>query len=141
MQIPFRQYDFKIKRNLEKLYIFDIIRKKWLLLTPEEKVRQLWIHYLVFDLKYPLKRINVEKSFVIHQKIKRIDIIYFNQEGTPELIIECKKPDVTIDFKTLEQLLGYNAYFKAKRLIITNGNDHLGIEVIDNQIIALETLE
>jgi hypothetical protein len=141
MHVPFRQYDFKIKRNLEKHYIFDIIRKKWLLLTPEEKVRQLWIHYLIFDMHYPLKRINVEKSFSIHQKTKRIDIIYFNQEGTPELIIECKKPEVLIDFKTLEQLLGYNAFFKAKKLIISNGNHHLGIEVADNQIKALESLQ
>lgn len=140
MEIKFRQYDFKIKRNLDKQYIFDIIRKKWILLTPEEKVRQLWVHYLVFDLNYSKTRLNIEKSFTIHQRLKRIDIIYFDQNGVPELIIECKEPSIKIDFKILEQLLNYNAFFKAQKLLVTNGNQHIGMEVKDNEFVALEGL-
>ncbi len=90
MTIEFGKYDLQIKRNDEdKLIVYDIIRKKWIILTPEEQVRQIWLHYLVYDLNVSKTKIAVERGLKINDRKKRFDICVFGIEATPEILFEC----------------------------------------------------
>jgi len=82
-------YKFKIKNTKNKHTIFDIVRKKYVSLTPEEWVRQHLIHYLTKEKKYPISLIAIEKQLTINNLTKRTDILVFNSEGTPEIIVNC----------------------------------------------------
>ncbi len=106
--IPFRKYKFKVKELAEKKYIFDEIRKKYILLTPEEWVRQNILHYLIYDLKYNKNRIAIEKEFVVNKLKKRFDILIYNKDMSIFMLIECKAPKIKIDNKTAKQIFNYN---------------------------------
>ena len=117
-------YSFKIKSEDNRKYIFDEIRKKYLLLTPEEWVRQNFIKYLVKEKKYPQQLISIEMEFKISKLIKRCDIVVFNKSGRPNLIVECKSPSITINQNTFDQISDYNRHFNVNYLIVTNGFKH-----------------
>ena len=117
-------YSFKIKNRENKLYIFDIIRKKNVVLTPEEWVRQHFIHYLIDEKKYPISLMAIEKQLKINQLVKRTDILIFNNLGLPSIIVECKAPSVSISQDTFDQIARYNLKLKADFLIVTNGLEH-----------------
>jgi len=117
-------YSFKIKSEDNRKYIFDEIRKKYLLLTPEEWVRQNFIKYLVKEKKYPRQLMSVEMEFKIGKLIKRCDIVVFNKAGKPNMIVECKSPSITINQDTFDQISDYNRYFNVIYLIVTNGIKH-----------------
>ncbi len=117
-------YSFKIKNKENKLYIFDIIRKKNIMLTPEEWVRQHFIHYLIEEKKYPKSLIAVEKQLTINNLSKRTDILIFDNKGLPNIIVECKAPSIKISQNTFDQIARYNLKLKAKYLIVTNGLQH-----------------
>jgi len=123
-QLNFPQYDFKIRKQNNKWYIFDIIRKKYVLLTPEEWVRQHSLHYLINDKKYPESLIAVEKLLNINQTKRRFDIVVFDRQMQPEILVECKAPSIKIDQKTFDQANQYNWLLKAPYLILTNGLKH-----------------
>jgi len=104
-----------------KIHVLCLIRKKWLVLTPEEWVRQHVIAYLIHVKKVPLGSISVEKSLTYHQRLKRWDIATFDNEGNPSLLIECKQPKVPCSPEVLVQISTYQKIFQAKKLVITNG--------------------
>lgn len=117
-------YNFKIKSNENKYAIFDILRKKYVVLTPEEWVRQHIVHYLIYNKKYPLSRIAVEKKLSINNLTKRTDILVFNSKGVPEIIVECKAPSIKITQDAFDQIARYNLKLNANFLMVTNGLNH-----------------
>jgi hypothetical protein len=118
-------FDYKLKKAEGKLWIFDVIRKKYIVLIPEEWVRQHFVHYLIYHQQYPKALIRVEGGLNYNQLQKRSDIVVYDRAGLPWMIIECKSPDVPVTDKTVFQASTYNATLKAKYLIVTNGLRHL----------------
>jgi hypothetical protein len=129
MRINFGKYHFRIKKKGEQQFIFDIIRKKFVALTPEEWVRQHWIHYLIDDATYPRSLIAVEMNITVNELSKRCDIVVYDRSGKPCLIIECKSPDVKISQKVFDQIARYNLALQLKYLIVSNGKQHYGCEI------------
>ena len=117
-------YDFNIKQQGNKNYIFDIIRKKYVVLTPEEFVRQNFIHYLINEKKYPASLISVEHFLLINNLSKRCDIVLFNNVGKPLIIVECKSQKVKISQKAFDQIARYCMKLEVEVLILTNGIVH-----------------
>jgi len=123
-QLNFKQYSFRFKNRENKPLIFDVVRKKFMVLTPEEWVRQNTIQYLVKELNIPLSLINVEKQIKLHGTIKRYDIVTFNPDGSIHLIVECKADSIKISQDTFDQIARYNLVLKSTFLMVTNGMDH-----------------
>jgi hypothetical protein len=121
--IGFRYPDpaFRIKSEGGKDYIFDSFRKKWLVLTPEEWVRQNFLQYLVQVMKYPLSLIAVEKEFRFGEMNRRFDILIYNTHHQPWMMVECKAPEIVLDQSVMEQVLRYNISIPVPYLVITNG--------------------
>jgi|TARA_B110000908_G_C10250129_1_gene451479 hypothetical protein len=117
-------YKFRIKSNENKALIFDNLRKKYMVLTPEEWVRQHFVQFLIQEKKYPVSLIALEKQLTINNRKKRTDILVFNKEGYPEIIVECKAPKIKITQATFDQIARYNLKLKANFLIVTNGLEH-----------------
>ena len=115
---------FRFKNSENKVAIFDEIRKKFIILTPEEWVRQHVVHYLLQDKKYPKSYINVEKIIKINNLNKRYDIVVYQPNGDVFLLIECKAPEVTINQQTFDQIARYNLVLNAKYLMVSNGLNH-----------------
>ena len=126
MNIEFGNYDFRIERRKEVPFVFDVIRKKFVALTPEESVRQNWIRYLIEQMKYPRGFIAVEKKIVVNELTKRCDLIVHERSGKPFLLIECKSPDVAINQQVFDQIARYNLSLNVKYLVVSNGNTHYG---------------
>lgn len=122
-------YKFKIKSNENKYSIFDIVRKKYVSLTPEEWVRQHIIHYLIEEKKYPISLIAIEKKITINNLTKRTDILVFNTLGLPHIIVECKASSVNITQNAFDQIARYNIKLNANYLIVTNGINHYYCEM------------
>lgn len=118
------KYSFRIKNKENKLYIFDRIRKKDLILTDEEWVRQNFVSFLHEDKKYPLSLIAIEKQCLVNELIKRTDILVFDRSGAPHIIVECKAMHVKISQDVFDQIARYNMTLKAKYLVVTNGLEH-----------------
>jgi hypothetical protein len=123
-KLNFPNYQFRFKSNKNKRLIFDGIRKKFFILTPEEWVRQHVINYLVLDKTYPASHLSVEKQLKLHETVKRYDIVVYNREGGIELIVECKAPSIKISQDTFDQIARYNHVLRSKFLMVTNGLDH-----------------
>jgi type I site-specific restriction endonuclease len=119
------EFDIKLRKADGKVWIFDGIRKKYIVLTPEEWVRQHFIHYLIAEKKYPRSLIKVEGGLVYNQLQKRSDIVVFDRLGKPWMIIECKSPTMAVSPATLTQASVYNSTLKAGYLSVTNGLVHL----------------
>jgi hypothetical protein len=117
-------YSFKLKSKENKTLIFDKFRKKYVVLTPEEWVRQHVASFLLEEKKYPISLISIEKQFLVNHLKKRTDIIIFNASGNPEIMVECKAPTVKITQETFDQIARYNLKIKANYLFVTNGLDH-----------------
>ncbi|WP_316837865.1 type I restriction enzyme HsdR N-terminal domain-containing protein [Pedobacter nutrimenti] len=117
-------YPFKITRKEEQLYIFDEIRKKHLVLTPEEWVRQHFIQFLILERKFPKSLIQIEGGLTLNKLQKRTDIVIYNTSGERIMIIECKAPSVKISQSVFDQAARYNSVHKAKWLVVTNGLKH-----------------
>ncbi|QCX39229.1 type I restriction enzyme HsdR N-terminal domain-containing protein [Aureibaculum algae] len=140
LNLPKAELSVKSKEN--KQFIFDIIRKKNMVLTPEEWVRQHVVHYLINHLNYPKSIIAVEKQLTINTLKKRFDILVFNTKGNPEIIIECKAPKVKITQDTFDQIARYNLNLNAKYLMVTNGLNHYFCQMDseNEKYVFLETL-
>lgn len=115
------EFDYKLKKAEGKVWIFDVIRKKYIVLTPEEWVRQHFVHFLVAHRKYPRSLIRLEGGLSYNQMRKRTDIVVFDRYGGPWMVIECKAPDLPISTSTLQQVSTYNATHKAKYIAVVNG--------------------
>lgn len=122
LNLPF--YPFKLKSNEKQTFIFDEIRKKYVVLTPEEWVRQHFVKFLVEEKKYPISLIAIEKQLTINNLKKRSDILIFSSNGLPNIIVECKAPNIRITQKTFDQIARYNLKLNANYLIVTNGLEH-----------------
>ena len=121
-------FDARIKEEKGKKFIFDIIRKKFVVLTPEEWVRQHFIHYMV-AAKYPASLMAVEQMVVVNRLRQRADIVLYNRQGKPALIVECKAPDVPVNNDTLAQAARYNIPLQVNYLVVTNGIDNYCIHL------------
>jgi hypothetical protein len=123
-KLNFPKYNFRFKSNENKTLIFDIIRKKFVILTPEEWVRQHTLHFLITEKKYPVSYINVEKQLLLNDSVKRYDIVIFKNDGDVEIIIECKAPSISINQVTFDQIARYNLALNSNLLMVTNGLTH-----------------
>ena len=121
IKIVFRDYPFKIKNENDKELIFDETRKLWVKLTPEEWVRQNFLRYLIDEKKYPSSLIAIEKEIKLNDLRKRCDIVVYNRESQPWLMVECKSMDEKLNEKVAEQILRYQQALPVQYLIITNG--------------------
>lgn len=123
-KLNFPNYSFRFKNSENKTAVFDEIRKKFVILTPEEWVRLHTIQFLMDEKKYPKSHINVEKQLKIGKLVKRYDIVVFKPEGNIHLIVECKAPYIKITQETFDQIARYNLSLRASYLMVTNGLEH-----------------
>lgn len=114
----------KLTRNQDKILVFDELRKKNLILTPEEWVRQHWIHYLHNHKNYPKSLMKTEGGLILNELQKRSDLILYNNQGEKILLAEFKAPEIKITQKTFEQISNYNSIHKIPLLLVSNGLDH-----------------
>lgn len=123
MNLPLKYppFEVQLKNKGSQTFIFDNIRKKWLVLTPEEWVRQHVINYLIAEKQFSPSLISVEKELKLNDLKKRYDIVVYSNDLKPYLIIECKAPYIELDELVIEQALRYNLILKAPLLMITNG--------------------
>ena len=121
-------YPFKLKSNEKQTLIFDNLRKRYFVLTPEEWVRQHFVQFLIEEKKYPVSLIAIEKQLTINALKKRTDIVVFDKSGNPDIIVECKAPHIKIAQDTFDQIARYNLKLNAKYLIVTNGLDHFFLQ-------------
>ena len=124
LQLHFPKYQFRFKNRENKHYIFDVIRKKFVVLQSEEWVRQHVVQFLIQEKEYPRSLINVEKEITVNKLKKRYDVVVFNTDGSIAIIVECKAPEIEITQETFDQIARYNLSVQASFLMITNGLNH-----------------
>jgi hypothetical protein len=124
--VQYPEPQFRMKKENDKQYIFDAIRKSWLLLTEEEWVRQNFVSYLTSTLHYPSTVIALEKEFSLNDLKKRFDILVYDGQHQPWMLVECKEPKVALNEDVLQQVLRYNISVPVKYIVITNGNTTVG---------------
>jgi hypothetical protein len=133
------QYPIKLKEEGGVKYIFDAIRKKYLVLQPEEWVRQNFIQFLIHEKKYPASLIEIEKGLKLNELQKRVDVL-IHKDSKPIVLIECKASNVKINQEVFEQIARYNNVFKVPYLLVTNGLEHYCAK-IDFETSSFEFLE
>lgn len=138
LNLPY--YRFKIKEKDSKTYIFDELRKKYLLLTPEEWVRQHVLQYLVIQKLYPRGLIRIESGLVFNTMLKRSDILVMDKAGNPFLLVECKAPSIQLGQETMDQAARYNTTYQARFLVVTNGLELIACS-IDHAARTIEVLQ
>jgi len=129
LKLNLPEFDFKIKKDEGKIWIFDIIRKKFVILTSEEWVRQHFLHYLITEMKYPKSLLKIETGLNYNTLMKRSDIQIYDREGKPWMIVECKAPEQKLTQQTIAQVSAYNATIKTRYVAITNGLTHYCYEI------------
>ena len=129
-------FDFKIRSDKDKLFIYDIVRRSWLLLTPEEWVRQHWVHYFHQNKKRNLSSLILEKKLVLNGTTKRIDLLV-TEKTQPKILVECKAPNIELSEKTFEQTARYNSIIGAEEIILSNGNHHIRARFADSKYVFL----
>ncbi len=117
-------YDHKIKKKDDKLFIFDILRKKYVFLTPEEWVRQHFVHFLINQYHYPKALMKAEGGLKYNNLPKRTDLVIFDNYGKPYIVVECKDVFVPLTQAVFEQAARYNYVLKAPYLIVVNGLEY-----------------
>ncbi len=122
IKIAYPAYVPKVKIELDKEFIFDEVRKQWVLLTPEEWVRQNFLQYLIQVKKYPASLIAVEKEIFLNDLKKRFDIVVYDKNTRPWMLIECKEMNVVLNKSVLNQVLRYNINLQVPYLVLTNGS-------------------
>jgi len=138
LNLPEVELNTKTEGNVR--FVFDPVRKKWIILTPEERVRQHLILYLHNQLHYPLSLMETEKQFKLFNTIKRADIILNDSNLKPIVIVECKAPDVQINQAVFEQAIRYNMALKVNYLFISNGLKHYAIKMNSGNPVFLNHL-
>jgi hypothetical protein len=138
--VEYPEPQFSIREEGDKRFIFDTIRKTWLLLTDEEWVRQNFVNYLIKKLDYPPTLIALEKEILLNDLRKRFDMLIYDQTFQPWMMVECKSPDVALSPAVLEQVLRYNISVPVDFLVITNGTATRAWKKSQAQLIELEQL-
>ena len=117
-------------RNIEgRQEVFDVVRKRHVRLTAEEWVRQHFLHFMINQKKVPLSLIAVETSIKFNNLSKRCDIVVYNRNGKPALVVECKAPEIEISQEVFNQVAMYNMTLKVKYLVVTNGREHYSCRI------------
>lgn len=135
-------YSFKLKNESGKEMIFDSIRKKYVVLTPEEWVRQHFIQYLIHEKKYPEALMAVEKKIVLNGQPRRFDLLVYQRNGQPLLIAEFKAPQVKITQDAFDQVVRYNMVLRVQHVVVSNGMQHYACEMnnIENSYAYLKEI-
>ena len=123
-RLNFPNYEFRLKKEGQKRFIFDLIRKKYVQLSSEEWVRQNCIRFLIEEKRINKYSIAIEKEIEFNGIKKRFDIVSYSSKGKINLLVECKAPNIEINQKTFDQILIYNKILKSKYLMVTNGINH-----------------
>jgi hypothetical protein len=134
LPLKYPLFNTKLKKQKGQTFIFDEVRKKWLLLTPEEWVRQHLIQFLIQQKKYPVSLISIEKEIILNDLKKRYDFVIYNKQLKPALVIECKAPFIELDSSVVEQALRYNIIIKANYLMISNGVSDVTFNNLNQQV-------
>jgi hypothetical protein len=119
---------FRLRKENGTEFIFDSLRKKWVTLTPEEWVRQNFVQHLVQHQQYPSSLIAVEKEIQLGELKKRFDILVYDKNHQPWMMVECKAADIELNEKVFDQILRYHLSMPVSFLIITNGHYTCGWE-------------
>lgn len=138
--VQYPEPQFRTKTQGGKPFIFDPIRKTWLLLTEEEWVRQNFINYLVVQLNYPAAFIALEKEIHLNELKKRFDILVYDRGHKPWMLVECKEPRVRLSEDVLQQVLRYNISVPVEFIIITNGTTTIGWRKLDGELSLITDL-
>ncbi len=137
------KYNFQLKREKEKIFIYDVIRRKFVLLTAEEYVRQHWLHFLLFTEKKSKHCLLIEKKIILNQQTKRLDLLVM-QQTKPYILLELKAFDIELSEVVFEQIARYNSILKCSYVIISNGLSHLcfqfNIQTYEYEVIDLAAL-
>lgn len=139
LQIAYPSFQYRIKEQEGKEFIFDEIRKRWIMLTPEEWVRQNFIQYLLQIKKYPATVIAVEKEIKLGELKKRCDIVVYKSH-LPWMIIECKEPKVAMNDHVLQQTLRYNITLQVQVLVVTNGSSTFAFNIYNGKAEEISSL-
>lgn len=140
MDMRFLPPDFQIRNAGDTERIFDAIRRRWVVLTPEEWVRQNIIRYLTGVMGYPAALIAVEKELLVGELRKRFDVLVFDRTHRPWMLIECKAMDISLDATVLDQLLRYHSALPATFLVIANGQQAFAWERTGDRFREIEVL-
>jgi hypothetical protein len=140
IKIEYPPYQPKIKKETDKEFIFDEFRKRWVVLTPEEWVRQNFLQYLTQIKKYPASLIAIEKEIKLGELKKRFDIVVYDNKTKPWMIVECKEMNVALDKTVWEQVLRYNMTLKVPYLVITNGSYCMAFNLKENKFLEIDFL-
>src|SRR6188768_1239797 len=140
IKIEYPPYQPRIKKENEKEFIFDEVRKRWVVLVPEEWVRQNFLQYLTRVKKYPASLIAVEKEIKLGDLKKRFDIVVYDRNSEPWMIIECKEMNVPLDRSVLDQVLRYNISLQVPYLAITNGSYCMALSFEKHTMIEIDEL-
>lgn len=122
--LNFPTYPIRIRIQDKRTEVFDVVRKRWLVLTPEEWVRQHLLHYLIIDKGYPASLLAVEKTISVNGLKKRCDVVAFDSQARPIVVVECKAPEVNITQAVFDQIARYNLTLNVNYLLVTNGMQH-----------------
>lgn len=129
MKLNLPAFEHQLKKIEGKVHIFDIIRKKFLFLTPEEWVRQHFVHFLINQYQYPKALMTTERGLYYNKLQKRTDIVIYDRNGKPFLIVECKAAHIPINQKVFNQVAMYNKVHQAPYVCVTNGLVHYCCEI------------
>jgi hypothetical protein len=140
IKITYPAYQAKIKQEPGREMIFDEVRKLWVLLTPEEWVRQNFLQYLIQVKKYPAALIAVEKEIYLGDVKKRFDIVVYDKNTQPWMLVECKEMKVELNNMVLSQALRYNINLQVPYLVITNGVYGYAFTLLNQQLEEIDVL-
>lgn len=140
IKIDYPAYEYRVKKEKEKEMIFDELRKTWVRLTPEEWVRQNFIRFLIHTKAYPASLVALEKKIVVGEMVKRFDVLVYNKEHQPWMMVECKSTDVQLKEEVLNQVLRYNIAIPVEYIVITNGVYCMAFRKREAQLFSLSEL-
>ncbi|MEO5984959.1 MAG: type I restriction enzyme HsdR N-terminal domain-containing protein [Ferruginibacter sp.] len=140
IKIAYPEYNPVTRKHENKEQVFDPFRKKWVILTPEEWVRQNFMQYLVKVLNYPASLIAIEKEILLNEVKKRFDIVVYDKATRPFMVVECKEMNTQLNERAFLQAIRYNTNMQARYIVITNGSYCFGYKRILNNFIVVESL-
>jgi hypothetical protein len=130
-QVSFPPPAFRLRQEQGRDEIFDAVRRKWVVLTPEEWVRQNWLAYFMTVLGYPQSLIAVERELQVGERRRRFDVVVFSRQGSPWLLLECKAHGEPVSDKAVQQMLSYQSMLGCQVMLVSNGIQHAGWQVVD----------
>jgi hypothetical protein len=139
LQINYPAYNFRIKKERDKEFIFDTVRRQWIILTPEEWIRQNFLQYLIQVKNYPPSLLSIEKIISLGELKKRCDIVVYKNQ-LPWMIVECKEMNIDLKLPVVEQILRYHLALPVQYLVLTNGKKTFAFEVSPNGLIEINEL-